>query len=52
MDDHPNPACWPTRHNICLNIAWLTDNQQPGDDLFFHFSGGFALSYEHVLAST
>lgn len=41
VDDHPNPACWPTRHNICLNIAWLLGDQRPGDDLFFHYSGAW-----------
>lgn len=41
VDDHPDPACWPTRGNIVANIHWLVDHSQAGDDLFFHFSGGF-----------
>lgn len=29
----------PTRENICAAMHWLVANAQPGDALFFHYSG-------------
>jgi len=34
-----NPAAMPTRNNIISACMWLTHDNQPGDTLFFHYSG-------------
>jgi len=31
--------CMPTRANITMQLRWLVQDVQPGDVLFFHFSG-------------
>lgn len=36
-DDHPQRM--PTRKNILAAMNWLVKNAQPGDHLFFHYSG-------------
>jgi len=36
-DDNPNAM--PTRNNIISACMWLTNDNQPGDTLFFHYSG-------------
>jgi len=36
-DDNPNAQ--PTRNNIISAMLWLTHDNQPGDTLFFHYSG-------------
>jgi hypothetical protein len=38
-DDQKHPDFLSTRANIMRAIQWLTGDQQPGDSLFFHFSG-------------
>uniref|UniRef100_A0A0G4HVU4 C2 domain-containing protein n=1 Tax=Chromera velia CCMP2878 TaxID=1169474 RepID=A0A0G4HVU4_9ALVE len=38
-DDQRDPRFVPTRQNMMTAIRWLTDGAQPGDVLFFHFSG-------------
>lgn len=38
-DDTVNPQLRPTRENILIGMHWLVENVQPGDVLFFHFSG-------------
>ena len=38
-DDNADARFWPTRANITAAIAWLVSSAQPGDDLFFHYSG-------------
>ena len=35
-DDSPE---WPTRDNMLDAMEWLVEDVQPGDSLFFHFSG-------------
>ena len=39
LDDSHDPSQMPTRHNILEGIQWLLANAQPGDSLFFHYSG-------------
>jgi len=34
-----NPSSMPTKSNMESALRWLTDGVQPGDVLFFHFSG-------------
>ena len=34
-----NPRTKPTRENICNAMYWLVRDAQPGDALFFHYSG-------------
>jgi len=38
-DDSPNPQMRPTRQNILMALQWLAQGVQPGDCLFFHYSG-------------
>ncbi|KAI5819877.1 peptidase C14, caspase domain-containing protein [Pyronema omphalodes] len=44
-DDHQSqrnegyPNTWPTRNNILMAMHWLVKDAQPGDELFFHYSG-------------
>ncbi|EGD76981.1 hypothetical protein PTSG_07324 [Salpingoeca rosetta] len=38
-EDNPNPIMHPTRQNIINGMRWLAGSAQPGDSLFFHFSG-------------
>jgi len=38
-DDAKDPKLIPTRANIISAIKWLIAGAQPGDSLFFHFSG-------------
>eukprot|EP01066_Platyproteum_vivax_P011582 Platyproteum_vivax@DN5255_c0_g1_i1.p1 len=38
-DDVKEPLYQPTRHNITQAMQWLVAGAQPGDILFFHFSG-------------
>ncbi|KAK9846629.1 hypothetical protein WJX81_007951 [Elliptochloris bilobata] len=38
-DDQGDPNRWPTRGNMLYQMQMLTWNTQPGDSLFFHFSG-------------
>jgi len=38
-DDAHSPQLRPTRANILNALGWLTNGVQPGDCLFFHFSG-------------
>lgn len=38
-DDQPNPAKWPTRGNMIMAMQQLVAGAQPGDSLFFHYSG-------------
>jgi hypothetical protein len=33
------PHSWPTRTNMIMAMHWLVKDAQPGDDLFFHYSG-------------
>lgn len=41
LTDEPsnNPRTMPTRENICAAMHWLVSDAQPGDALFFHYSG-------------
>lgn len=38
-DDHNNPPFLPLRQNIIQALHWLVRDAQPGDSLFFQFSG-------------
>lgn len=38
-DDQPNPLFRPTKRNILDAMGWLMACNNPGDSLFFHFSG-------------
>lgn len=38
-DDARDQRAQPTRQNILVAMAWLVKDAQPGDALFFHFSG-------------
>lgn len=38
-DDQQNPIGQPTKQNILRAMSWLVKDAQPGDSLFFHFSG-------------
>mmetsp|Transcript_134244 Transcript_134244/g.326237 ORF Transcript_134244/g.326237 Transcript_134244/m.326237 type:complete len:537 (-) Transcript_134244:215-1825(-) len=38
-DDNPNRQFQPTRDNIMRGFQWLVQDVQPGDVLFFHYSG-------------
>lgn len=38
-DDQQDPSRRPTRVNILNAFRWLVNGVQPGDSLFFHFSG-------------
>lgn len=38
-DDQANPAKWPTRGNMIMAMQQLVAGAQPGDSLFFHYSG-------------
>lgn len=39
LTDDQAPGFWPTRRNIWEQIQWLVQGTQPGDSLFFSFSG-------------
>jgi hypothetical protein len=39
LDTSPDPAAWPTRHNILAAAHALAASAGPGDSLFFSFSG-------------
>jgi hypothetical protein len=38
-DDFQYPLSQPTKQNILSGMHWLVKSAQPGDSLFFHFSG-------------
>ena len=38
-DDQKDPSKIPTKQNMLNGMAWLVQNAQPGDSLFFHYSG-------------
>jgi hypothetical protein len=38
-DDQADPNLLPTYHNIIEAMKWLVPGAQPGDSLFFHYSG-------------
>eukprot|EP01001_Neometanema_parovale_P007500 NODE_3800_length_1161_cov_46.005780_g3614_i0.p1 GENE.NODE_3800_length_1161_cov_46.005780_g3614_i0~~NODE_3800_length_1161_cov_46.005780_g3614_i0.p1 ORF type:complete len:348 (-),score=98.54 NODE_3800_length_1161_cov_46.005780_g3614_i0:56-1099(-) len=38
-DPNENPYAEPTSRNILEGMHWLVDSAQPGDSLFFHYSG-------------
>merc|ERR1719316_2413354 len=38
-DDSPDPSLVPTKSNILKELRNLLDSAQPGDELFFHYSG-------------
>jgi len=38
-DDQQNPISQPTKANIVKAMHWLVKDAQPGDSLFFHYSG-------------
>ncbi|CCE61195.1 hypothetical protein TPHA_0A01110 [Tetrapisispora phaffii CBS 4417] len=38
-DDQTNMVCVPTRANMIRAMHWLVKDAQPGDSLFFHYSG-------------
>lgn len=38
-DDQQNPVAIPTRQNMIRAMQWLVNGAQPGDSLFFHYSG-------------
>ncbi|KAK9819981.1 hypothetical protein WJX72_004748 [[Myrmecia] bisecta] len=38
-DDQADPNLVPTRRNILQGLRWLVQGCQPGDSLFFHYSG-------------
>lgn len=38
-DDSHNPQMRPTRQNILAALRWLSQGIQPGDCVFFHYSG-------------
>lgn len=40
LDDNPNFNERPTRQNMMQGFQWLIAGCQPGDSLFFHYSGG------------
>eukprot|EP00884_Botryococcus_braunii_P000501 jgi/Botrbrau1/10451/Bobra.0133s0058.1 len=46
-DDQPVPQLWPTRMNMLYQIQVLVWNSQPGDSLFFHFSGHGAQTQDY-----
>ena len=39
LDDNPNFQQRPTRQNMMQGFQWLIAGCQPGDSLFFHYSG-------------
>ena len=39
LDDNPNFNERPTRQNMFQGFQWLIAGCQPGDSLFFHYSG-------------
>jgi hypothetical protein len=39
LTDDAHSSLTPTRMNICAALQWLASGVQPGDVLFFHFSG-------------
>ena len=43
-DDNPNPQRWPTRANMIYQMQMLLWDVQPGDSLFFSFSGKYGNS--------
>jgi metacaspase-1 len=38
-DDQTDPTKQPTKHNIEEGMKWLVEGAQPGDSMFFHYSG-------------
>lgn len=50
-DDLQDSSRQPTKANILRDLRWLVQGAQPGDSLFFHFSGhgsyvsSFSLSF-------
>lgn len=38
-DDQQDPTKQPTKANILAGMQWLVSGAQPGDSLFFHYSG-------------
>jgi uncharacterized caspase-like protein len=38
-EDQVDPLRHPTKHNMRMAMHWLVSGCQPGDSLFFHFSG-------------
>lgn len=45
-DDQRHPDFISTKANIYRGIQWLMADQQPGDSLFFHFSGHGSQQYD------
>ena len=39
IDTAGSQKAWPTRKNIITAMKWLVSDMQPGDSLFFHYSG-------------
>ena len=39
VDDNPDWRMRPTRQNMLQGFQWLVHGCQPGDSLFFHYSG-------------
>lgn len=39
VDDGRDPYLQPTKDNIIASMQWLVSGVQPGDSLFFHYSG-------------
>lgn len=45
-DDTRDPNFCSTKYNIMRGIQWMMTDQQPGDSLFFHFSGHGSQKYD------
>jgi hypothetical protein len=45
VDDNPDRQQHPTRQNMLQGFAWLVQGCQPGDSLFFHYSGTDPLKF-------
>lgn len=48
LTDDGKGFAMPTRSNIFSSFRWLIQNLQPGDSLFFHFSGHGSQSPDHT----
>jgi hypothetical protein len=46
-DEQTDSAFWPTKANILANATWLVKDAQPGDSLFFHYSGHGGQTADH-----
>lgn len=47
-DDNVDPRYLPTRVNVTMAMRWLAAQTQPGDCLWFHFSGHGAQQRDHT----